>query len=134
MRTFVILASALVLVGMSSCRKDYNPRPGNVPPTRIVQFELYTDQDFSEDAHNITFNLRIENADKVIFDSALATMKIQDIPNELHKIIIRKSVPQNDPSTLKVGFVYHIENVGISWHFEEFPSSDALKVVKFDFR
>ena len=45
-----------------------------------------------------------------------------------------KSVPNNDPSRLKVGFVYHEENVGISWHFEEFPSMDTFKLVKFDFR
>jgi hypothetical protein len=134
MKGFVILASALLLVGMSSCSKDYNPRPGNIPVTRTVQFELYTNQDFSEDAHNIIFNLRIDDANKVIFDSALPTMKIQDIPDELHKIIIRKSVRQNDPSRLKVGFLYNIENVGISWYFEEFPSSDTFKVVRFDFR
>ena len=133
MKLIKVLAVAVTVLGMSSCKKNYD-RPGNNYPPRNVQFELYTDQDFSEDAHNITFNLHIENGDQVIFDSALAPMKIQDIPDELHKIVIQKSVPQNDPSRLKVGFVYHIENVGMSWHFEEFPSSDSFKVVRFDFR
>ena len=133
MKLIKVLAVAVTVLGMSSCKKNYD-RPGNNYPPRNVQFELYTDQDFSEDAHNITFNLHIENGDQVIFDSALAPMEIQDIPDELHKIVIQKSVPQNDPSRLKVGFVYHIENVGMSWHFEEFPSSDSFKVVRFDFR
>ena len=133
MKLIKVLAVAVTVLGMSSCKKNYD-RPGNNYPPRNVQLELYTDQDFSEDAHNITFNLHIENGDQVIFDSALAPMKIQDIPDELHKIVIQKSVPQNDPSRLKVGFVYHIENVGMSWHFEEFPSSDSFKVVRFDFR
>ena len=133
MKLIKVLAVAVTVLGMSSCKKNYD-RPGNNYPPRNVQFELYTDQDFSEDAHNITFNLHIENGDQVIFDSALAPMKIQDIPDELHKIVIQKSVPQNDPSRLKVGFVYHIENVGMSWHFEEFPSPDSFKVVRFDFR
>jgi hypothetical protein len=133
MKLITVLAVAVTMVAMSSCKKTYD-HPGNTYPPRNVQFELYTNQDFSEDSHNITFNLQIESGGKVIFDSALAPMKIQDIPNELNKIIIQKSVPQNDPSRLKVGFVYQIENVGMSWHFEEFPSSDSFKVVKFDFR
>jgi hypothetical protein len=76
----------------------------------------------------------MDDGDTNVFDSSLATMKIHDIPDSLHRIIIQKVVPGNNTSRLKVGFVYNIENGGISWYFEEFPSSDIFKVVKYDFR
>ena len=61
-------------------------------------------------------------------------MKIKDIPDSLHKIVIEKSVPGNDPSTLTVGFDYEIENVGSSWYLEPFPRGDSLKLLRYPFR
>jgi hypothetical protein len=61
-------------------------------------------------------------------------MKVKDIPDSLHKIVIEKWVPQNDTSSLAVAFTYYIENVGYSWYLQPFPAGDTLKVLEYTFR
>ena len=75
-------------------------------PPRKVRYELYTNEDFSDDQKNILFSIFMRNGQKTIFDSPLATMKIKDIPDSNHRIIIEKLVPDSDTSTLVVGFNY----------------------------
>ena len=135
MKSYSILAVIAITIAAGACRKDYNPYGNNKgnPPVRKVRFELFTDKDFAGNQGNIQFRLHMENADRAILDSNLAIMKIEDIPDSAHRIIIEKLVPGNDTSTLTVGFVYYIENVGISWHLESFPAGDTLKVVRYPF-
>ena len=136
MKIYFILATAVAMIAVTACKKDYQgPDYGHkssVP--RKVRFELYTTENFSGDKHNITFSLHMHNHERKILDSALATMKIEDIPDSLHKIVIEKYVPGNDTATLVVGFDYHIENVGYSWYLEDFPAKDTFKLLQYSFK
>ena len=102
-------------------------------PIRKVRYELFTSKDFSGNGEIIHFNLDMQLHNITIFDSALAAMKIEDIPDSLHRIIIEKLVPDGVTDTLSVGFTYAIDEVGTSWHQEVFPAGDSLKVVRFSF-
>src|SRR5215217_958190 len=105
----LIIVVFTIMMTATSCKKV---SPVIYPP-RTIKYLLYTEQNFSEDNHNITFSVSIRTHSKVLFDSTFATMKIKDIPDTLHKIIVEKKVPNDDGSELAVGFRYSIENVGI---------------------
>ena len=103
--------------------------------SRKIQFSLYTSQNFSIYNDSISFLLRIRNANgQVLWDSTLPKMRIKDIPKFENRIIVEKAVPDADSSVLKVGFVYTIDNVGISWYQDTCHKSTAVKVMSFDFR
>jgi len=76
----------------------------------------------------------MKNDRKFIFDSLFVTMKVEDIPDSNHRIVIEKAVPGNDTSTLAVGFYYEIEGVGISWYLDSFPATDTFKLVRYPFQ
>jgi hypothetical protein len=61
-------------------------------------------------------------------------MKIKDIPDSNHRIIIEKIAPDNETSTLVVGFNYQIETVGYSWYLDTFPATDTFKLLRYSFR
>jgi hypothetical protein len=126
--TIFLVFFALVL----SCKKDQANAKTN--PSRKVRYELFTKADFSGDQKNILFSIFMRNGLKTIFDSPLATMKIKDIPDSNHKIVIEKLVPYNDISTLAIGFNYQIENVGNSWYLDTLSSVDTFKVLSYSFR
>ncbi len=69
-----------------------------------VHYELFTTENFSEDQHNIQFSLFMRDNRRTIFDSALAIMKVKDIPDSLHRLIFDKLVPGNNQDSLVVGF------------------------------
>ena len=121
---------------LSSCKKDQSvPFDANKNNTsRKVRYELFTTEDFSSDKHNIQFDIFMRSGQKTIFDSTLSWIKISDIPDSTHKIIIERLVPGNDYSTLVVGFNYQIEGVGNSWYLEPFPSGDSLKLLRYSFK
>src|SRR5579864_8020425 len=114
----------VLLFFVVSCKKD-QPN-AKINPQRKVRYELYTDEDFSDDQKNIQFSIFMRNGQNTIFDSPLAKMEIKDIPDSNHRIIIEKMAPDNDTSTLVVGFNYQIENVGFSWFMDTFPASDTF--------
>ena len=126
------LAAAILIV--TACKKDHYPSPVERSPLRKVRFELFTNENFSGDKLNITFSVHMHNDDRAILDSALPTMKVEEIPDSAHRIVIEKWVPGNDTSTLVVGFTYHIDNVGYSWYLEEFPARDTFKLLRYSFR
>jgi hypothetical protein len=120
-----------------SSRKDQwysNGQNTSGSALRKVHYELYTDENFSDNQEKIQFTLFMRDAGKTIFDSSLATMKIKDIPDFDHRLIIEKLVPGNNASALTIGFVYQIENVGISSWLEPFPAGDTIGLIKFPFR
>jgi hypothetical protein len=132
MRTRLILAAAVVLCILYSCSKDHS-HPGN-KPTRKVHYELFTTEDFSDDQHDIEFHLFMRDSRRTIFDSALAIMKVKDIPDSLHRLIFDKVVPGNNQDSLVVGFTYHLFDVGYSWYLDQFPKGDTLKRVIYSFK
>ena len=137
MKIYLIPAVIMGMAVAGSCKKDQidpSVMKTNPNPVRKVQFELYTDQNFAGNKGAIQFRVEMKKADDIIFDSAMATIKIEDIPNFDHRIMIEKLVPGNDTATLAVGFRYTIENVGISWYFEEFEANDTFKLVRYSFR
>lgn len=127
------LAGLLLLTG--SCTKnDDNQYCMPDTPVRKVRYELFTDQDFSGLQELITFHVNMQLGDRAIFDSALAPMRVEDIPDSSHRIIIEKQVPDDVTETLAVGFTYAIDEVGNAVFREPFPAGDTLKIVRFSFR
>jgi hypothetical protein len=101
---------------------------------RKVRFELFTTEDFSGNKGNIQFTLHISSDRKTLFDSVLAPIRIEEIPDSAHRIIFEKTVSAPLGTILKTGFYYSIENVGYSWHLEPFPANESFKVVIFSFK
>jgi hypothetical protein len=137
MKHVSILAISLSIILIeTSCRKQtVDPTTDSPLVARKIQFTLYTQNDFSDNNESITFTLFIQNSkNKTLLDSSLTSMKIKDIPDFIHKLVIEKTVPNNDTSLLKVGFKYSIENVGNSWHLESFKAGDVFKIVDFNFQ
>jgi hypothetical protein len=135
MKAYSILAIVAVVSCLAACKKEGYPQYEDYfTQQRVVRYELYTTEDFSDENNNIQFSLTIRKPGRTLFDSALATMKISEIPDSAHRIIIEKRVPGNDTSRLAVGFDYKIENVGVSWYVDEFLANDTLKVVRFSFK
>jgi hypothetical protein len=127
---FTILPVLLLIV--VSCKKDQTGAKAN--PPRKVRYELFTNEDFSTDQKNILFSIIMRSGQKTIFDSPLAAMKIKDIPDSNHRIIIERLAPDNDTATLVVGFNYQIENVGNSWFLDTFSAGSTFKLLRYPFR
>ena len=129
----LLLASGIacyLLIVIASCNKFNN----ETVTSRNVQFQLYTDQDFSNDNHLITFKLTIQQLpNTIIWDSVLAPMKIKDIPSFANRINIDKTV-KTQPGQLKLGFYYTIEEVGDSWFIQPMESWESFKLIDFNFR
>lgn len=135
MKIFSLISTVILLLILlvTSCKKESTPAKDEV--ARKIQFQLYTDKDFSTDNHLISFRLLIQKEDNtVLWDSTLASMKIKEIPGVTNKLVIEKPVPGNDPSLLKLQFLYTIENVGISWYIDTSSAGQKFKLVDFNFR
>jgi len=130
-----ILIVSIIMLG-TSCKKytsDYMPIDPTVP--RLVQFLLFTNSESSNDNSIVTFTVAIKKTNgDVLWDSVLAPIKVKDIPGIDDSLFVEKYVPGNDPSLLKVGFFYTIENVGNSSFTVPFEPGETLKKVGFNFR
>lgn len=137
MKKNITLISTILfcVVLATSCSKQYSSSSGNYPPTsRKIRFQLYTNQDFSNDNAVIHFSVFIKNGSIVLFDSTLAAMQIKDIPDAAHKIVIEKLVAGYDNADLSAGFQYEIENVGFSWFIDTSKAGNPLKVIDYAFQ
>ena len=138
MKFYILRAGicVLVLCYLASCRKETVDSPVNIPAVaRKVQFVLYTDKDFSNNAKNITFTLSIKNsANQTLWDSTLPVMPLKNIPDLAHKLVMEKTVPNNDPSELRLAFDYYLENVGYSWYVDVFKEKETLKLFEYNFQ
>jgi hypothetical protein len=133
---FTISALAGTLLTAGACKKVGGDEYGEIiggQPARVVRYELYTRENFSGNQETIHFGLYMRTNVREVFDSALAVMKIEDIPDSLHRIIIERQVPEGVTDTLAVGFSYAIDGVGVSWYQDLLPAGDTLKVVRFSF-
>ncbi|GAB3917309.1 hypothetical protein [Mucilaginibacter boryungensis] len=116
----------------AACKKSSTPDPVT---TRKIKFILYTDKDFSGDNGNIQFKLSIQKLpNQILWDSVLPPMRIKDIPNLAHKLVVEKAVPGNDDTTIKAGFTYTIENVGNSWYYDISNEGEKYKEILFNFQ
>ncbi|HEV8285139.1 MAG TPA: hypothetical protein VGQ09_12565 [Chitinophagaceae bacterium] len=124
-----ILAALAIVTIMASCKKDYPSSSG-----RKFRFQLYTNQDFSDNTSLINFSVFIRTANRTIFDSTLAPMQIKDIPDAANKLIFEKTVTGNDNVDLAAGFRYEIQDVGISWYIDTSKAGNPLKIIDFAFQ
>jgi hypothetical protein len=133
MKKFTRIAAAMaVLFSAVSCKKYSS---GNIiypPPPRTIRFQLYTNQDFSDNASVINFSIFIRDANRTLFDSSLASMRIQDIPDALHKLIIEKTV--NDNADLAAGFHYDIHDIGSASFIDTSKAGNPFKIIDFAFQ
>ena len=126
---YCFLLTTLLLL---SCQKLSSDCPGI---SRKVKFVLYTDMDFSNYADKVTFTLSIRDAwSRTIWDSVLPPMRIMDIPGIENKLVFEKQLQGYDDASLRVGFIYQVENVGISWYWKQSKPCDESKLVEFNFR
>jgi hypothetical protein len=132
---FSILFVSIIMIGTSCKKYTSEYMPGNPKAPRLVQFVLFTNNELSNDNTPVTFTLSIKKpTGEVLWDSVLAPIKIKDIPTLDHPLFVEKYVPGNDPSLLKVGFSYTIENVGNSSFMVPFEPGETLKKVGFNFQ
>jgi len=128
-RTFLAAAFVLLVV---SCKKQYPFGSIGSAQERKIRFQLYTNQDFSDNASVIIFSVFIRDANKTLFDSTLASMRIQDIPDSAHKLVIEKTV--NDNLDLAAGFHYEIHDVGTSSFIDTSKAGNAFKIIDYPFQ
>jgi len=132
-----LLPAALLILAatclITSCKKEKVQPPVTHPTaTRTLRFILYTNQDFSNDTHNISFSLHIDDGITAPFDSVVYTAQVKDIPDHAHQLEFEKKVP-DDGKALTVGFTYYIQNVGYSWHLDTIASNEKSKVIEYPF-
>ena len=74
------------------------------------------------------------NKGKILLDSALAPMLVEDIPDKAHQLVFKKVVPPGfDKDTLVVGFIYDIKDVGESWFLDSCGPGQTLKLIDYNF-
>lgn len=129
--TLFLILPVISVTTLSSCKKT---TPPSASAARTIQFNLYTQKDFSGITDDINFTLLIKEGPHILWDSALATMKIKDIPDSLHKLTFEKQVTASKDSTLVVGFLYEIVNVGQSWFLDTCQAGEKLKIVNYSFQ
>jgi hypothetical protein len=132
--SLLLLAALVVMVAAQSCKKYDSPSQTYPAIERKIRFQLYTNQDFSGETSVINFSIFIRNTRTTLFDSALVSMQIKDIPDAAHKLIIEKTVLTNDNSDLAAGFQYEIQNVGFSWYIDTSKAGNPFKVIDYAFQ
>lgn len=127
-----MLAATIVVVAILSCKKYDSSSTPYPASERKFRFQLYTNQDFSDETSIINFSIFIRTANRTLFDSALAPMQIKDLPDAAHKLVIEKTV--NDNADLAAGFRYEIQNVGISGYTDTSKAGNPFKIVDYAFQ
>ena len=128
----IVVALSMLSFSISSCGKD-NEQPVNKAERRI-RYILYTNEDFNNDEHSITFSVFARDDNKTVLDSAIETMQVKEIPKIDNKIVIEKTLLTEDTTDLVVGFVYEIEGVGVSWYLDSVSAGQRNKTIEFAFR
>jgi hypothetical protein len=133
MKTIVLrlILAITAAIMISSCQKETQPVK---LVSRTINFNLYTEKDFSNQNGNISFNIVVRDGSVKLLDSTVANMKIKDIPTLANKLVYPKKLTANINADLRVGFTYSIENVGYSWYFVDFAANDLHKEVNFSFK
>jgi hypothetical protein len=128
----VVVLLSLVL-SFSSCDKN-GEQPGNNKVERKIKYVLYTNEDFSDDEHNITFSVFARDGNRTLLDSAISTMKVKQIPSVANKIVVEKTLVTDASTHLVAGFTYRIEGVGESWFLDSIPAGLNNKTIEYAFK
>lgn len=136
--TSLTFVAGMTLIALGSCKKDHcGPEPP-LPASRTIEYHLYTKENFSDDKHEITFRVYMRSNhgySTVLFDSAIQTMLVSQIPDQAHQLVFRKTVPARfETDTLTAGFIYEMKNVGVSWFLDTVGPRTALKTIDYSFR
>jgi hypothetical protein len=127
-----IACTALALT-FAACKKH-----SETPEPRTIRYILYTKEDFSDDNDTIRFRLHIHTTGitgRVLFDSNIAPMRINQVPDSLHRLIFTKTVPPgHDTDKLVVGFVYDIDHIGEGWFLDSSVAGQKQKTVEYSFK
>ncbi|MBS1558541.1 MAG: hypothetical protein JST69_07405 [Bacteroidetes bacterium] len=127
--TPVVFLFCIAYFVLSGCTNNTFQQPVSL---RQIKFEFFTDQDFSNETGNIIIEPSISAGNVILWDSVFAPMAIKDIP-KIDRMISFEKIMRNN-ANLKVGFKYAIENVGMSWHYEQMLSTEKTKTVSFNFK
>lgn len=127
-----VLISIIAVLG--SCNKNDGMKPPPPGEDRKFRFQLYTNKDFSGDHSIIDFSIFIRRGNTTLFDSSFASMEVQNIPNAMNMLLVEKTINGNGQADLEAGFVYHIQNVGISWYIDTSSAGSKFKLIDFAFQ
>lgn len=120
------------LLPVAACNK--HPVTPTPPAPRTVNYILYTEKDFSGEHDTIRFEIIMKAGSTTLLDSPLAPMTIAQVPGPATKIDITKTVPEAYRNAdLQVGFLYSIDNVGMSWYLDSSKAGNLQKVVTYKF-
>lgn len=122
---------------MASCKKENHSQQvdSSQDAARNIRFALYTSKDLSNDEEHVLFTVFIESAsNEPIWDSALAPIKMKEIPAFANKIVADKRITGYANKLLKAGFRYTIDGVGNASHYDAFSPGENFKEVEFDFQ
>ena len=133
----VLFLSLIALMSLTACKKDSSSGSGSTinDAPRSIRFTLYSDKDLSTDNEDVLFNVFIQTSSgQPIWDSALAPMKVKNIPDLANKIVVDKTITGYANSLLKVGFRYSLPGVGDSWHYDAASPGETFSEVIFNFQ
>lgn len=131
----ISLLAVLLFIGvLIACKKQYSGGEHIYPVERKVRFQLWTNEDFSDDNSLINFSVFIKSGRKKLYDSSLVSMHIKDIPDSLHRIILEKTVTADINAILSAGFTIEIQGVGTTRRLDTAGAGNRLKVVNYAFR
>jgi hypothetical protein len=126
-----LLAGLFLAVGCSK----HGAKPDAPSAARTVDYVLYTEKDFTSNHDTIRFEILMRTASQILLDSPLAPMTLSQVPHQATRIEITKTVPDayrnND---LQVGFLYSIDNVGMSWYLDSSKAGNLHKIVTYPFQ
>lgn len=69
-----------------------------------------------------------------LWDSSFTAMKLNQVPVKENKLTVTKLVPGNDPSTLSIGVIYYLEDVGYAWLFDTCSKGVNFKNLDLNYR
>lgn len=128
------LVVSVILIG-TACKKHDNDIADCVSSPKKIQFILYTDKDFSQQTGNISFVLSVRTSrNQVIWDTLLPPMQLNDIPTYRNRLVIEKIITSYDPPVVRAGYLYYIEDVGLSWYWDKVNPCETFKTVQFNFQ
>jgi len=79
--------------------------------------------------------MRRKGDGRPLFDSSLASMKISEIPDKAHAIVIDKVVPPgNNDVDIQLAFLYTIQDVGFSWYLDSARAGELSHTIEYSFK